>query len=95
MVTATLNKWGNSQGIILPKAICDAMGLSIGDKLNLIATEDHIEVKPAKRSYHRTKKLSAEDVFSLWQGEYETPTDFPKTIGNEIDYGAPAGKEVW
>lgn len=95
MATATLSKWGNSQGIILPKAICDAMGLAVGDKLNLAIAENRIEIKPAKRSYHRARKLSAEDVFSQWQGEYEAPSDFPKAIGNEIDYGTPVGKEAW
>ena len=31
MPTSTLTKWGNSQGIILPKTVCDELQLKVGD----------------------------------------------------------------
>ena len=33
MVYATLTKWGNSQGVLIPKSLCDKYGLSVRDKL--------------------------------------------------------------
>ena len=95
MPTATLNKWGNSQGIIIPKSACSLIGINIGDELNLEVTKNHIEITPVKQTYSRTKKLTAEEVFAEWNGQYTLPADLPQGCGNECDCGEPCGKEVW
>jgi antitoxin MazE len=95
MPTATLNKWGNSQGIIIPKSACSLIGINIGDELNLEVTKNRIEITPVKQTYSRTKKLTAEDVFAEWNGQYTLPADLPQGCGNECDWGEPCGKEVW
>ena len=35
MSTTRLNKWGNSQGVIIPKHLCDFLGLQVGDQLEV------------------------------------------------------------
>ena len=35
MSTTRLNKWGNSQGVIIPKHLCDYIGLQVGDQLEV------------------------------------------------------------
>lgn len=94
MATATLTKWGNSQGILIPKALCDKMELTVGDKLEIAARDGIIEVKPVRHTYQRTRKASIDEIFQSWDGSYEPPSDW-LVIGAEIDWGKPAGSEVW
>lgn len=35
MNTTKLNKWGNSQGVIIPKHLCEHVGMRIGDRVRL------------------------------------------------------------
>ena len=36
VMTATISKWGNSQGLRLPKSVIEDLDLSIGDELKII-----------------------------------------------------------
>ncbi len=36
---ATLTKWGNGRGILLPKEMCEALSLSVGDSVSLVLDE--------------------------------------------------------
>ncbi|WP_165173460.1 AbrB/MazE/SpoVT family DNA-binding domain-containing protein [Adlercreutzia sp. ZJ242] len=94
MATATLTKWGNSQGILIPKALCDQMELAIGDKLDITSHDGVLEIKPARQAYQRTRKTSIDEVFKGWNGSYEPPPDLT-AFGAEVDWGEPAGNEVW
>ena len=35
MSTTKINKWGNSQGVLLSKDLCEKMGFQIGDRVEL------------------------------------------------------------
>lgn len=35
MSTTKLNKWGNSQGVLIPKALCESAGFRVGDRVEL------------------------------------------------------------
>lgn len=35
MATTKLNKWGNSQGVIIPKHLCEYVGLQVGDPVEI------------------------------------------------------------
>ena len=35
MASTKLNKWGNSQGVILPKKLCERAGFAIGDRVEV------------------------------------------------------------
>ena len=97
--SATLSKWGNSQGIIIPKSICEPLGLAAGDKLELSISETgtSIEVTPVRRHTARARKLSAREVFEGWDGDYELPADLvgEPGAGKECAWGGASGKELW
>ena len=97
--TATLSKWGNSQGVIIPKSICEPLGLVAGDKLELSVSETggSIEITPIRRHATRTRKLSAQEVFADWDGSYELPADLASETGagKECTWSGTTGKELW
>ena len=76
---ATIQKWGNSHGIRLPKIILDSLGIKENEQVKIIAREDEIVIKKALR--HRTLKERLEG----FEGEY---------VFQEWDTGAPVGREV-
>ena len=51
---ATIQKWGNSQGLRLPKALLDAVGLKEHDRVELVQMEDGINIRRASAVPHRT-----------------------------------------
>lgn len=77
---ATLSKWGNGAGILVPKAIRDELGLEVGDRVRFETTGPGRVSLVAER---RPWTLS-----SLMAG-YDGPTP------EFIDPGTSFGKEVW
>ena len=43
----TLNKWGNSEAIRIPKIIADALGIHCGDKVELTLENESLIIKKA------------------------------------------------
>ena len=82
MVT-TIQKWGNSQGVRFPKDILGKLHISVGDEVDISVRHGEIVVKPAilNRGKYSLKKLLS-----------KMPDDYNPS---EIDWGKPAGKEVW
>lgn len=76
----TIQKWGNSQGIRIPKSILDSVQWNENEKVVLITAEDKIIIERAE-----TRK-NIKELFSDFQGVY-TPT--------EISWGDPVGEEIW
>ena len=99
MATATIRAWGNSKGLIIPKQICDKLGLSAGDEVSITPDEKRstIEIAPMKRKFARKEKLTSEEVFSGWAGTYSLPTDLrgDSAVGDEAGWGNSVGKEMW
>jgi len=79
---ATIQKWGNSQGIRIPKAFLDALGMMENDLVELSRVNDNIVITKVKSE----KELTLDDIFKDFDGECEA---------EEFDWGAPIGKEVW
>lgn len=90
---ATLKKWGNSQGILIPKSLCEYLGISIGDHLEVEESNGAITMRPIQKRFTRSKKVSASDLFSDWDGPYQAPADWDSK-GAEIDWGKPIGEEL-
>lgn len=42
---ATLNKWGNSEAIRIPKIIAETLGIHCGDKVELIIENESLIIK--------------------------------------------------
>ena len=99
MATATIRAWGNSKGLIIPKNICDLLGLSAGDQVSITpnAERSSIEISSLKRRYSRSEKLTSEQLFSAWDKPYSIPDDFSdsSSVGSEVSWGEPVGKEMW
>ena len=45
-MTATISKWGNSQGLRFPKDIMKGLHLAIGDKVNIFIENNKVIVEP-------------------------------------------------
>jgi len=84
-MTTTIQKWGNSQGIRLPKIILETLSLKENDPVEIIVNDDSIVIKKAARK--RRAKKSLDERFENYDGEF---FEF-----EEIDWGKPVGREYW
>ncbi len=80
MVTK-LQRWGNSQGIRIPKQILSATYLSEGDNVDITSNGDVIII----RRMNKSKKVYSLD--ELLSGEVLKQ--------GEEDWGKNVGKEIW
>ncbi|MCI9122799.1 MAG: AbrB/MazE/SpoVT family DNA-binding domain-containing protein [Eubacterium sp.] len=78
----TIQKWGNSQGIRIPKAFLEALGMKENDLVELGRVDDHIVIKKASKK----QDLTLEDIFKDYDEAY---------MAEDFDWGPPVGKEVW
>jgi antitoxin MazE len=79
-VSTTLSKWGNSQGVRLPKSILDAASIGEGEDVEISADKTGIKIRKA------VKIETLDDLFKDYHGDYKC---------EEIDTGEPVGNEVW
>ena len=87
MTRTALRKWGNGQGVLIPKSTIDESGLVLGDLLIItVNNEGSIILKPEVHKHKRQKKVTISELFKGYQGDYQ-PT--------ELDWGLPQGKEIW
>ena len=78
-------RMGNSQGVVIPAGMCEALGIHVGDAVELIQKPSGIEVRPrVKRDQAQVGSLA--ELFEGYGGGYR-PT--------EADWGAPVGRETW
>jgi len=82
MVTK-VQKWGNSQGLRLSREVLEDAGISTGDEVDVTVRDGLIVIEPVRRT--RGKRSLAELVARIPKG-YRP---------EEVDWGRPAGKEVW
>ena len=79
-MSTTIQKWGNSQGIRIPKSILDVLHWKEDEEVELFAQENKIIIKKPE------KRKNIKDLFADYDGEY---------VPVEIDWGEPQGKEIW
>lgn len=78
-----VQKWGNSQGLRLAKDVLMHAHIDIGDEVNVAVDNGVIVIAPVKRV---RGGLRLEDLLSRIPPDYEP---------EEVDWGAPVGREVW
>jgi antitoxin MazE len=78
-----VQKWGNSQGLRLPKHILQDARINIGDDVNVVTRDGVIIISPVK---HIRGKYDIRELLS------HIPKDYKP---EEVDWGKPVGKEVW
>jgi antitoxin MazE len=80
-MVSRVQKWGNSQGLRLPKHILESADIAVGDPVEVISQEGQIIIKKvAKRKFDLAKMVS------------EMPTDYKV---REESFGKPVGREEW
>ena len=85
---ATIQKWGNSQGLRIPNALLAAIGLRENDRVELTQSAAGIRIKKATPG-HRTLE---ERLVSF----YGKPVDEISRLDvQEMDWGSAVGDEAW
>ncbi len=78
---STVQKWGNSLAIRIPKSFATEIDLSQGAEIDIVLFENKIQIEPIKK-----KKFTLDELLSQVTEE---------NIHKEVDTGTPVGKEIW
>ena len=80
---ARIQKWGNSQGLRVPRQLLREAHIAVGDDVDLTLDEGQIVMRPASvtRGKYRLRDLLRKVPSSYHPGEEK--------------WGAPVGKEAW
>ncbi len=80
---AKVQKWGNSQGVRIPRIFLKELHISVGDEVEVVADAGEITIKPCLkiRGRYRLRDLAA-----------KMPDDYHP---QEEGWGKPNGLEVW
>ncbi|HEY4515062.1 MAG TPA: AbrB/MazE/SpoVT family DNA-binding domain-containing protein [Candidatus Paceibacterota bacterium] len=81
-MTTTIQKWGNSLGVRLPKELTDNFNLRAGTKISFDSRADGILMKSSTIKRYKTLK-------DLLKGMKKN------NVHELVDWGKPVGKEVW
>lgn len=97
MPTATVTrkrvmKLGSSLAVVLPKVMCDSLGISAGDCIDMTCNGGEIVTRKAPAAPNPATVANLAELFAGWEGGYSAPQDYP-SAGNEIDWGEPVGAE--
>ena len=77
-MTATISKWGNSQGVRLPKDIIQLLELSIGDKVELKREGNKVIIEPIKK-----KRYDIKELVKMIPDDYNPHEEFHTQTGKE------------
>ena len=78
-----VQKWGNSQGLRLSKELLSDAQIGVGDAVNVAVRDGLLVVTPVRR---------VRGALQLEQLVARIPKGYRP---GELDWGAPAGGEVW
>jgi antitoxin MazE len=78
---ATIQKWGNSLALRIPKSFATHSNIEQGSVVDLSLENGRMIVEPTKEQEYVLEDLLARIS--------------KKNLHSEIDFGAPVGKEVW
>jgi antitoxin MazE len=84
----TIVKWGNSQGIRIPKAFLQNIKIKENDLVDVTLEKEKIVIMKKAVKEHRTTK---DRLFEFYGAGF----DKKHTSQKEIDWGRPVGKEKW
>ena len=59
-MTTTIQKWGNSQGIRIPKIILDTVNWSEGEQIMIVVDNGKLIIEKAKNKRKNIKELFAD-----------------------------------
>ena len=76
-----IQKWGNSQGIRIPKKMLETLDLKVNDSISIEEGENCLKIKKVEEKLRNIEKL-----FLNYEGEYEKI---------DLDWDNEVGKEIW
>ena len=79
-MTTTIQKWGNSQGVRIPKILLDTVNWAENEKIVILVEDDKLIIEKAE------PRKNIRELFKDYDGEYEPV---------QIDWGDPVGDEIW
>jgi antitoxin MazE len=84
----TIVKWGNSQGIRIPKAFLQSAQIAENDPVDVILENEKIIIKKSKARLHKTTR---ERLIEFYGEKFDQNQEGQE----EVDWGSPTGKELW
>ena len=78
---ARLQKWGNSDGVRIPKAFLQSLNLKTNDKIIIEQVDDKIVISKCNKD-----KISLKELFDEYHG---------KNIAKEFEWDDARGREIW
>jgi len=82
-VIVTIQKWGNSQGLRISKAMLSDADIEVGDAVDVVVRDGVLILTPVRRV------RGGHDIRDLVR---RVPRGYKP---GELDWGLPAGREVW
>jgi antitoxin MazE len=76
-----VQKWGNSLAVRIPKPLAEDAAVREGTVLNLAVSDGCVVATPVQ-----TKKMSLKQLLAKVN---------KRNLHAEIDFGSPAGREIW
>lgn len=80
---SSIQKWGNSRGIRIPKTLLKVLGWSESENVSVSTMNGEIFIKKAEEQHHHP---TINELFEGYEGEYVT---------ERYSWGEKAGREVW
>ena len=84
----TISKWGNSQGIRIPKTFLQSIQIAENDPVDVTLENEKIIISKRNVMEHKTTKKRLLEFYGEDYDQESEPQD-------EIDWGDPVGKEIW
>lgn len=81
-MTTRIQKWGNSQGVRIPKVLLDTINWAEDESIVILIQDNRLIIEKSKDK----KRKNIKELFKDFEGEYE-PID--------VDWGEPEGEEIW
>ncbi|MDZ7819928.1 MAG: AbrB/MazE/SpoVT family DNA-binding domain-containing protein [Aliarcobacter sp.] len=79
-MTAKISKWGNSQGLRMPKDVMESLHLHIGDDVNIIVLDGKVILEPIKKEI---LNYDLNELVSKIPSDYKASEEFDTIVGKE------------
>lgn len=79
-MTTNIQKWGNSQGVRIPKILLDTVKWNENEQIVILVEDNKLVIEKANNK----KRKNIKELFENYEGEYEPV---------QVDWGNPVGEE--